>query len=471
MGTRSPIRLKFGVAPVTLYTKPADCGGSCFFCPKSEGLPNSYIENEDTEYAKDVNFSPERQLSRLLTHNLANSMSNGDDIPLEIILLGGSFSALSREYRYDFVQRIYSFLLNAINVSETSFTARCSVLTVESRPDQISSGEVDFLRHLGVSKVEIGVQHTCDEVLRKSGRNHLQQQTIEATSLLKNSGFKVGYHVMLGLPGATLAKDITMLSQSLWYHQYYPDYLKIYPCELLRNRQLQPQLYRLYDQKVWEPPSKNYCLKVLASSAPYIPQHVRISRIQRQFAERDILKGVGSGLREKNQTPIIDIRYREIGFRASNLLFELDARKLICRYYVNVESYFFEVCYQEKDVLVAIARLTIGTKKIPILREIKVFGKAAPIGCYGQVQGMGLGSSLLLAVENKLHASGYEWLYVNAAYGARSFFTKHGYVLNHNDYMEKKISNDSQPYKSMNSLAIKLNFTLGRTEDFLDVSR
>jgi len=33
-------------------------------------------------------------------------------------------------------------------------SARCSVLTVESRPDQINESECVFLRELGVSKVE-----------------------------------------------------------------------------------------------------------------------------------------------------------------------------------------------------------------------------------------------------------------------------------------------------------------------------
>lgn len=459
MVSRSPIRLKFGVAPITLYTRPADCGGACIFCPDTKGLPKSYIENEDTVYAASVDFQPEMQLSRLLKNILANRAPIEDDVPLEIIILGGSFSALDREYRAEFVQRIYDYLQHEISARNSSFRARCSVLTIESRPDQITHDECSFLRQLGVSKVEIGVQHTCDKVLRRSGRGHLQKQVIEATRLLKTSGFKVGYHVMLGLPGATQAKDITMLSQTLWYDQYYPDYLKIYPCELLADRALQPKLHRLYENNSWSPPSEKYCLEVLSITASYIPIHVRISRIQRQFDEEDILKGVGRGLRRKIQTPIVDIRRREIGLSNPDLTYDPDDGELICRYYEKKENSFFEVCYRDEYTLIAMARLISIPKMTPILRELKVFGTAASVGSVGQVQGKGLGTSLLLSVENKLRSEGYNMLRVNAAFGARSFFIKQGYELSDSHYMEKELCKGIRPNKPMQPTVITLRFT------------
>ncbi len=70
------------------------------------------------------------------------------------------------------------------------------MLTVESRPDQITPQECEFLRSLGVTKVELGVQSTSDNVLQRVNRGHLQSDIKRATTLLKDGGFKVGYHLI-----------------------------------------------------------------------------------------------------------------------------------------------------------------------------------------------------------------------------------------------------------------------------------
>ena len=82
---RSKITNYGGVYPIPIYTMPNKCGGSCIYCPKSINLPNSYIDNEDTNFALKVNFSPDKQFDRYI-----NQINNyhGYGIPL-IILLGG----------------------------------------------------------------------------------------------------------------------------------------------------------------------------------------------------------------------------------------------------------------------------------------------------------------------------------------------------------------------------------------------
>ncbi|MGB9883528.1 MAG: radical SAM protein, partial [Microgenomates group bacterium] len=46
-------------------------------------------------------------------------------------------------------------------------------LTTETRPDFINKEEILFLRKLGVTRVELGVQSTNDEVLKLVNRGHL----------------------------------------------------------------------------------------------------------------------------------------------------------------------------------------------------------------------------------------------------------------------------------------------------------
>ena len=264
---RSKININSGVAPITVYVEPQDCGGSCIYCPETGRFPKSYIANEDTEYAASVSFDPAKQIIKNLEKLPNKLLSPHNTIPLEIIVLGGSFSALKRHYRKKYVLSIYECLSKIHVIKTIPVKAICSVFTVECRPDQITHKECVALRSLGVSKVEIGVQHTDDGVLVKTGRGHSNAQTITATRLLKSAGFKVGYHVMIGLPGSSYSSDHKMLSDTLWGQEYQPDYLKIYPCELLRDSNLQPALYSIFNRGEWTPPSDEYCITLLDSVA------------------------------------------------------------------------------------------------------------------------------------------------------------------------------------------------------------
>jgi len=189
-------------------------------------------------------------------------------------------------------------------------------------------------------------------------------------------------------------------------------------------------------------PDEQYCLDVINGIASKIPEYVRLSRIQRQFDRADVLKGPGPRLRQKLSATIHDIRSREAGTTLMKEDVDVlnDARQLLCRSYGNELDRYFEVCLGSKDVLLAIARLRMTPGQTPILREIKVFGHAASVGKSGQVQGKGLGTSLLIALESLVFDAGYHSMLVNAAIGARSFFQRNGYMLNDQHLMEKSIS-------------------------------
>jgi len=91
----------------------------------------------------------------------------------------------------------------------------------------------------------LGCKHTSDSVLKAVARGHNQAEVVLATKLLKLNGFKVGYHVMIGLPGSSLVADSKMLSHTLWQPEYHPDYLKVYPCMLLKDKDVQPGLTKI----------------------------------------------------------------------------------------------------------------------------------------------------------------------------------------------------------------------------------
>ena len=85
--------------------------------------------------------------------------------------------------------------LEEITLNET---ADCHLigLTIETRPDCITPERIQKLRIQGVTRVQLGVQHTDDNILRKINRKCYQADTIRAIKLLKNACYKVDIHIM-----------------------------------------------------------------------------------------------------------------------------------------------------------------------------------------------------------------------------------------------------------------------------------
>jgi len=320
-----------------------------------------------------------------------------------------------------------------------------SVVAAESRPDQISQQECEFLRHVGVSKVELGVQHTLDTVLAFNNRGHDQSAVLRATRLLKDEGFKVGYHVMVGLPAASFDDDLEMLSSTLWKPEYSPDYLKIYPCVLLANPTFQPQLVRLYENRKWKPLEYDKLTTLLQMVSKAVPPYVRISRVQRQFDSRSIRAGVAPGVMSKSRIVFPDIRAREVGRLRPRVA--LESLEPITQRIIRQANDIFIEALGRDSVLLGFVRLRERTEKQLIIRELRVLGETTSIGSHGTVQGKGLGALLLGTAESLALALGTKTILVNASPGARPYFRKHGYEDTFPAFLEKQLVCKNKVYQ------------------------
>ncbi len=193
-----PIRTSSGVAPVTVLTEPAGCPGHCIFCPDAEGMPKSYLPDEPgARRAAQCGFDPYLQVRTRL--DTFEAMGHATD-KVELLILGGTWSAYSRKYRGWFVRRC----LDAMNEANTSSgrsptepvdrhperskaepkdthseaeslakaqarnetaSHRNVGLVIETRPDWVTPDEIVHLRRLGVTKVQLGVQSLDDRIL------------------------------------------------------------------------------------------------------------------------------------------------------------------------------------------------------------------------------------------------------------------------------------------------------------------
>jgi len=161
--------------------------------------------------------------------------SAGDD-SVEVAFYGGSFTLLPREQQ----QRLLKPLQPLLRSGEVSS------IRLSTRPDALDPQAARFLSDAGVSLVELGVQSMDDRVLQLSGRGHLSHDTIDAISLLRAEGLKVGAQIMPGLPGESFSGAIESFRKILYLR---PDLIRIYPAIVLQGT----ELARMYQRGSYRP--------------------------------------------------------------------------------------------------------------------------------------------------------------------------------------------------------------------------
>src|SRR5206468_10304707 len=103
-------------------------------------------------------------------------------------------------------------------------------VTIATRHDRSRRGHVDRMLSTVVTRAEIVVQTLYDDVYERIHRDHRVVDVVEATRTLKDSALKVGYHMMLGLPGCDPERDLDAFRRIFESPDFRPDMLKIYPC-------------------------------------------------------------------------------------------------------------------------------------------------------------------------------------------------------------------------------------------------
>ncbi|MCX6816830.1 MAG: tRNA uridine(34) 5-carboxymethylaminomethyl modification radical SAM/GNAT enzyme Elp3 [Candidatus Beckwithbacteria bacterium] len=425
-----PVRTLSGVVPVTLLTKPYPCPGRCLYCPNDPRMPKSYLPNEPGGQRAVANqFNPYRQvISRLKTYQ-----ANGHPTDkIELIILGGTWSAYPRAYQIWFIKRCFEALNGQKSVSlavaqkinETA-TNRCVGLSLETRPDWITKPELIRFRHLGCTKVQIGIQSLSDRILKLNQRGHTVAATKKAIKLLRLYGFKIQAHWMANLYGATPKTDIADFKKLFSDKNFRPDELKIYPCSLIKSA----PLYLYYQKNLWRPYTQSELIKVLTQTLPLVPPYCRVSRMIRDFSASDIVSGnKTSNLRQlveqKTTNKIKEIRFREIRNEPwKNLTLK------IISYQTSVGEEKFLQWVTEKNKLCAFLRLSLPKNKTTaMIRELHVYGQALALGGQARVQHAGLGKKLIMRAAQIAKKFKYQRVRVISSVGTREYYRRLGFI-------------------------------------------
>jgi elongator complex protein 3 len=458
------IRTLSGVAVVAVLTKSHPCRGKCLYCPTEKEMPKSYLSNEPAVMrAMSVKFDPYRQVQK----RLRALEINGHDIDkIELIVMGGTFSDLPKHYQYWFISECYRAANDypnerseakprAITRSRISVGAKNKLsaeqkrnektkhriigLTLETRPDTLDDEEIKFYRELGCTRVEIGVQSIFDDVLKKNRRGHTAQQTINATKLLKNAGFKISYHMMPGLLGSNFKKDLEMFREIFSNPLFQPDLIKIYPCVVTKNS----DLYGLWKKGKYKALGNLQAEKLITEIKKMIPPYVRVSRLIRDIPKSSIVAGPDiSNLRQIIQNKGVKcqcIRCREIRGNYTDkdkvLLHRMDYDAS------GGKEIFLEYVSPDGRKLYSMLRLRINTERKfgAIIREVHTYGKLISIGAKNtkSPQHAGLGKKLIHEAERIAKKEfGCQQIAVISGIGVREYYRKLGYKLR-DTYMVK----------------------------------
>jgi elongator complex protein 3 len=457
-----PVRTLSGVTTVTVLTKAYPCPGRCIFCPTEAYMPKSYLVDEPgAARAFQNKFDPYNQVhSRIVEYEAVGHPTD----KIELLVLGGTWSAYRRDYQKWFIQRCFdamnesstaeivepvmaannktvdlTTLRQAHAINETA-AHRNVGLVIETRPDEITPTELAWLRQLGVTKVQMGAQSLDDRVLAQNLRGHTAADTLRATSLLRAAGFKIVLHWMPNLLGATLDSDQRDFLR-LWQDGYAPDEIKIYPTQLLETA----ELFKYWQRGEYTPYTTEELIQLLADLKTSIPEYCRVNRIIRDIPSTHVVEGnKRTSLRQdvllemqKRGTSCRCIRCREVGTSKVDIN-DLQFNDL--SYHPAYAEEHFLSFVTPKDQIAGYLRLSLPDTNAPhlgmadldnaaLIREVHIFGQSLAVGSEqsGAAQHIGLGTALLKKAEGIAYANGFARLAVIAAIGTRRYYENRGF--------------------------------------------
>ena len=445
-----PARTASGVAVVTVMTAPHGCPhGVCTYCPGGPrfGTPQSYIGTEPAaRRAADIGYDPRAQTRSRI--EALNRIGHDTD-KVDLIVLGGTFTALEPGYRDWFVKGCLDGLngfdarsLEEAQDANESASARCIGLTIETKPDCFVGREVEESLALGTTRVELGIQSTHDDILERVHRGHTDAESREAMGRAKAAGLKVGVHMMPGLPGSDSDRDFESFRTLFDDSDYRPDFLKIYPTLVLPGTALRG----LWLSGRYTPLRTEEAVELIARVKSIVPRWCRIQRVQREIGVADIDDGVKRGdlrvlAKERLRSRRLDchcVRCREVGFRG--VAPRPEALVLQRTEYESSGGLevFLSIEDPDREVLVAYARLRIDAEYATV-RELKVFGRVVPIheSAGGRWQHRGFGRRLMAQSEwiarEEFHLSKMR---VTSGVGVRGYYRSLSYQLQR-PYMER----------------------------------
>jgi len=457
-----PTRTLSGVAPVAVMTSPYPCPhGKCLPCPGGPDhpfrSPQSYTGEEPAALrAREHEYDPRAQVRARLGQfeQLGHHVDK-----VELIVMGGTMTARPHDYQEWFLGNCLLAMneyrdetderdlpparadlppLDRIFAENEHADVRCVAITFETRPDWCRKEHILSMLDLGVTKVELGVQHTDDAILAYNRRGCTVADTVQANRLLRDAGLKVGFHVMPNMPGSSIEKDRALFREIFSNPDFLPDFVKVYPTLVTPGSEIED----LWKRGEYSPYSEDELVDLIAYGKSLIPEFTRLQRIQRDIPAKLIVAGsrhsnfrqlAANRLKEQGKRCRC-IRCREIGRLPADAG---DARIEVLTYSCCGGTEHF-VSAVSDDSLIGFSRVRFPSEVFrpelegaALLRELHVYGSIVPLGKGAREdeewQHRNYGIRLLRKAEEIARDAGYRKLAIMSGIGVRDYYRRQGY--------------------------------------------
>ena len=455
-----PTRSLSGVQIIAVMLPPFDCPGECTYCPsqfEDKVAPKSYTGYEpSTMRAQRHNYDP----YKIVANRIEQLDATGNSAEkIELIFQGSSFTVLSKEKQKEVVKKSIDAI---IGKKQSSFEKtkqmaerskrRVTGITFETRPDYCGEEDIRQMLYLGGTRVELGVQNPDNKIYKKVNRGHKVKDVVDSTKRLKDSSFKVLYHLMPGLPGSDYKTDLANFRRVFSSQDFKPDMVKFYPCLVIKGS----KLYEDWKKGKFEPLNENDAIKMLSKLKSEVPRWVRIMRVNRDIPSTIISGGVKkTNLRQMVEKEMTKkglkcncIRCREIGLKKKE--FDISKAKIKTEYYNASGGEEVFISSEYKDDLFGFVRLRMPAKpflkeindKTTLIRELHVYGKSLSMGKkeIASAQHIGIGKQLMQKAESvakeKFDA---KKMVVISGLGVRPYYKKNLGYKNDGVFVSKKL--------------------------------
>jgi histone acetyltransferase (RNA polymerase elongator complex component) len=452
------------------------CGNNCHYCPNVPDQPRSYYPGEPgVDRAIQNDYDAVKQCRARATQYIQKGLPIDK---FEIITKGGTWDWYSENYRRQFIRDIYYAhntmidyifgkeirkpfsLAEEIYLNESS-SCRIIGITVETRPDHVNFKTIQFLREIGATRVELGIQHLDDNILKYVNRGCYKKHSIRAIKILKDAGFKVDAHLMLDLPAPLNIKgyennmpeiDRAMLKEFNADQLFKVDQIKIYPCMVMPYTEIEKWykegIYKPYgEDKVMTAEEKikfkklsteeqieirkqNPLYKNIFEFCQNIHPSIRINRVIRDLPTTQVSGGTKrSGMRGEIDRDFDylglvsnDIRFREAGnYRNIGNSAQLVPELMIRQFYASdAIEYFISFETKSKNpILYSFLRLRLSSNagrtdtgkfifpelfSCALIRELHTYGKVVPCSNNNHLY---TDNKILLSINNQVQHKGY----------------------------------------------------------------
>lgn len=472
-----------GITNITLVFPPYPNGQSftckhdCFYCPNEPPRkennynppPRSYLTDEPAvKRGLDNDYDANKQMNTRMNE----LWKTGNVIDkLELIFEGGTVTEFPEDFLEEYFKNVY-YEANNFGIKNPppprdfmyekcknkSANTHIIGFCLETRPDAMDEHWIKLFRRWGVTRIQLGVQHVDNYILKKVNRGHTIEQAEDCIERLRDECFKIDIHLMPDLPNSDDIKDMLMFNYI--YSKVHPDQIKIYPCQVTPWTRIKKWYdegkYMPYGEK--EPEKLVEVIKHAIRTCPYYIRHPRIVRDiplsyvhggtemtnLREYCDRQLAK---EGFVQK------EIRAREIG-RHKKYYFE--KAKLFIEYYDTKGGREYFISYESYDrvALFGFIRLRLPKsthnpvhktiKNMALIRELHVYGQVKAVGSKmskSKAQHKGIGKKLISKAENIAILNLYKGIVIIAGEGVKRYYEYYKSYIEIETYMIKYFTN------------------------------